>query len=96
MANSGRQPSRFQQSLYASLQTLFALALFTIFVIAWLVQGGSIPLPQWAKGFNNLTLSQQTTYTAALVPSVTILALIFFFAGFLFMRRERMADNGMV
>ncbi|KAI1781296.1 hypothetical protein F4818DRAFT_398664 [Hypoxylon cercidicola] len=97
MANLQRQPSHFQQSLYGALQTLFALALFAIFIITWLVQGGSIALPQWAKAWNNATPEERTTYTAALVPAVCIVALIFFFAGFFVMRRERMANvNGMV
>ncbi|XXG96894.1 hypothetical protein Hte_003185 [Hypoxylon texense] len=97
MANLRGQPSPFQQSLYGFLQTLFAFALFAIFVIAWAVQTGSIGLPQWAKAWNNATPEEITTYTAALVPSVCILAAIFFFIGLLVMRRERMANaNGMV
>lgn len=97
MANPRNQASSFQQSLYGFLQTLFTIALFAIFVIAWAVQSGSIVLPQWAIAWNNATPEERATYTAALVPSVCILAVIFFFAGFILMRRERMANaNGMV
>ncbi|KAI4868804.1 hypothetical protein F4820DRAFT_444719 [Hypoxylon rubiginosum] len=74
MANPRNQASSFQQSLYGFLQTLFTIALFAIFVIAWAVQSGSIVLPQWAIAWNNATPEERATYTAALVPSVCILA----------------------
>ncbi|KAI1397340.1 hypothetical protein F4819DRAFT_472331 [Hypoxylon fuscum] len=93
MANLRRQCSSFRQSLFGIIQALFAFALFAIFVIAWLVQGGSIALPQWAKAWNGVSRERQETYAAALVPSVCILFLLFLFVGILLMRRERLADR---
>ncbi|KAI1410086.1 hypothetical protein F5Y13DRAFT_192567 [Hypoxylon sp. FL1857] len=69
MAPSKRKDSSFKRSLAGFLQALFALALFTIFVIAWLVQNETITLPQWAKAFNGVSPELQKVYTAALVPA---------------------------
>ncbi|KAI1759296.1 hypothetical protein GGR53DRAFT_152200 [Hypoxylon sp. FL1150] len=97
-ANPRRKPSAFLQSFYGFLQTVFALLVFAIFVIAWAVETGTISLPQWAKAWNNATPEEVTTYTAVLVPSVSVLFLLFFFAGFLMMRKERrqFSNNGVV
>ncbi|KAI2613213.1 uncharacterized protein GGS25DRAFT_478969 [Hypoxylon fragiforme] len=83
------QPSPIHRSFVGFVQALFALAVFAIFVIAWLVQGGSIPLPQWAKNLNGLSPELQGTYQAALIPAVLVLALLFLAAGVLLMLRER-------
>ncbi|KAI1476862.1 hypothetical protein K445DRAFT_27175 [Daldinia sp. EC12] len=77
MANSKRQPSSLRRSLLGFLQAAFALALFAIFVIAWLVQGGTIPLPEWAKAWNGVAPELQRTYAAALIPAVVVLAVLF-------------------
>ncbi|KAI1646428.1 uncharacterized protein F4817DRAFT_316923 [Daldinia loculata] len=77
MANLRQQPSSFRRSLLGFIQAVFALALFAIFVIVWLVQGGSIPLPEWAKAWNGVSPELQRTYAAALVPAVCILAVLF-------------------
>ncbi|KAI0835624.1 hypothetical protein F5Y06DRAFT_299452 [Hypoxylon sp. FL0890] len=89
MARVGRQASSFKRSLGGILQTLFALTVFAIFVITWLVQGETITLPQWAIAWNGVSPELQKVYTAALVPAVLILAILFFAAGFFMMMRER-------
>ena len=89
MAKLARQPSSFQRSLLGFLQVAFTLALFAIFVIAWLVQGGTIPLPEWAKAWNGVSPKLQATYAAALIPAVCILAVLFIGAGVILMMRER-------
>lgn len=93
MANLRQQPSSFRRSLLGFIQAVFALALFAIFVIVWLVQGGSIPLPEWAKAWNGVSPELQRTYAAALVPAVCILAVLFIGAGIILMRREQRQDR---
>ncbi|OTA80820.1 hypothetical protein M434DRAFT_37804 [Hypoxylon sp. CO27-5] len=80
---------RMKRSLSGILQTLFALTLFAIFIIAWLVQGETIALPQWAKAWNGVSPELRQIYTAVLVPVVLVLAILFFATGFFIMMRER-------
>ncbi|KAL7626460.1 hypothetical protein AAE478_003232 [Parahypoxylon ruwenzoriense] len=87
------QPSSFRRTVYATLQAIFAVTLFTIFVIAWLVQGGSIKLPQWAIAWNGASHENQVTYAAALVPAVCVCAMLFFGAGFWMTILERRQDR---
>ncbi|KAI0138648.1 hypothetical protein F4776DRAFT_663017 [Hypoxylon sp. NC0597] len=92
MAHLGRKASPLKgvkRSLAGILQALFALTLFAIFIIAWLVQGETITLPQWAKAWNGVSPELQRVYTAALVPAVLVLAILFFATGFFIMMRER-------
>ncbi|KAI2465533.1 hypothetical protein F4781DRAFT_435291 [Annulohypoxylon bovei var. microspora] len=89
MANLGSLSAYLRRSLSGILQTVFALALFTIFVICFLVEDEAITLPRWAKAWNGVSSELQEVYAAVLIPVVLILALLFFFAGFAFMMRER-------
>ncbi|KAI1384837.1 uncharacterized protein F4822DRAFT_374605 [Hypoxylon trugodes] len=96
MARSESRRSYFRRSFTGILQTIFALVLFAIFVIAWLVQAGSIKLPQWAKALDGVTPEVQATYTAALIPAVLIVALLFFSAGLFMMMKERSENRSRV
>ncbi|KAI1098257.1 hypothetical protein F4804DRAFT_338386 [Jackrogersella minutella] len=90
MANIGPQSSSLRRTLSGMVHAIFALTLFAIFVIAWLVQGGTITLPEWAKAWNNVSADRREIYTAVLIPVVLILALLFFFAGFALMIRNNL------
>ncbi|KAI1801919.1 hypothetical protein F4811DRAFT_555417 [Daldinia bambusicola] len=74
-------------------KAVFALALFAIFVITWLVQIGTIPLPEWAKAWNGVSPELQRTYAAALIPAVVVLAVLFIGAGIILMMREQRLER---
>ncbi|KAI0379641.1 hypothetical protein F5Y04DRAFT_127196 [Hypomontagnella monticulosa] len=88
-----RRVSSLRRSIIGILQAVFAIAIFAIFVIAWLVQGGSIPLPQWAKAWNGVSPELQATYAAALIPAVCVLAVLFIGSGVILMVREQRAGR---
>ncbi|KAI1213544.1 uncharacterized protein F4807DRAFT_456890 [Annulohypoxylon truncatum] len=89
MANLKHPLASLKRSATGIMQTLFSIAILAIFVICFLVQDEAITLPKWAKAWNGLSSEQQEIYTAVLIPVVLILALLFFFAGFALMVRER-------
>ncbi|OTB07261.1 hypothetical protein M426DRAFT_8988 [Hypoxylon sp. CI-4A] len=89
MAKVGQRRASFKRSVIGFVQAIFALTLFAIFVIAWLVQNETIALPQWAKSWNGVSPALQARYTAALVPAVLVLACLFFGMGLVFMIREQ-------
>ncbi|KAI1457802.1 hypothetical protein F4805DRAFT_165917 [Annulohypoxylon moriforme] len=89
MAALSHPISSIKRSATGILQTVFTLAVIAIFVICFLVQDEAITLPQWAKAWNGISPELQKVYTAVLIPVVLILAVLFFFAGFALMVRER-------
>ncbi|KAI2616710.1 hypothetical protein GGS26DRAFT_444003 [Hypomontagnella submonticulosa] len=84
-----RQASSLRRSIIGILQGVFAITLFAIFVIAWLVQGGTIALPQWAKAWNGVSPELQATYAAALIPAICVLAVLFIGSGVILMIRDQ-------
>ncbi|KAI1448513.1 hypothetical protein F5Y02DRAFT_415245 [Annulohypoxylon stygium] len=92
MAKRSHPIASIKRSATGILQTIFALAIITIFVICFLVQDEAIVIPAWGKAWNGVPPELQKVYTAVLIPVVLILALLFFFAGFALMVRER-RDN---
>ncbi|KAI0882083.1 uncharacterized protein GGS22DRAFT_191814 [Annulohypoxylon maeteangense] len=78
-----------KRSATGILQTIFTLAVITIFVVCFLVEDEAIVLPQWAKAWNGVPSDTREVYAAVLIPVVIILAVLFFLAGFALMMRER-------
>ncbi|KAM5344044.1 hypothetical protein ACJ41O_012581 [Fusarium nematophilum] len=69
-------------------QFLFTALLITIFIVAWLVQGGSIDMPEWTKDMRHLSEDEWTKYAAVLSSCVCVVFALFAAAGLALMRSE--------
>ncbi|KAI1640622.1 hypothetical protein F4809DRAFT_637425 [Biscogniauxia mediterranea] len=70
------------------MQAVFALIIFTIFVLAFVIQAGGIVLPQWAKTWQGVSPDLIPEYAGALLGSICVIAGLFTIAGVILIRSE--------
>ncbi|KAI3323828.1 hypothetical protein HD806DRAFT_534947 [Xylariaceae sp. AK1471] len=77
----GRRRAEFRENLLGILQFLFAILVFVVFVLAFVIQSEGIILPQWTKTFQGVTPEQQNQYAAALLSVILVITAIIVAAG---------------
>jgi len=85
----GRRRAEFRRNLKGIVQVLFAAVIFLVFVLAFVIQGGGITLPDWTRTFQGATPEQQSQYTAALLSVILVITAIIVAAG-AYLARETM------
>ncbi|KAI1428895.1 glycosyl hydrolase family 61-domain-containing protein [Xylaria sp. FL1777] len=73
--------AEFRESVIQIVQVLFAIVIFIIFVLAFVIQTGGIVLPPWTKTFQGATPEQQTQYSADLLAVILVISAIIVSAG---------------
>ncbi|TRX92248.1 hypothetical protein FHL15_006863 [Xylaria flabelliformis] len=73
--------AEFRETLIDILQVLFAILIFIVFVLAFVIQSEAIVLPPWTKTFQGATPEQQSQYSAALLSVILIITAIIVAAG---------------
>ncbi|KAI0503240.1 glycosyl hydrolase family 61-domain-containing protein [Xylaria bambusicola] len=67
---------------------LFAILIFIVFVLAFVIQSSAIDLPPWTKTFQGATPEQQTQYSAALLSVVLVISAVIVTAGIYLIRSK--------
>ncbi|KAI1352860.1 glycosyl hydrolase family 61-domain-containing protein [Xylaria sp. FL0043] len=80
--------AEFRQSLLEIVQVLFALLIFIIFILAFVIQSDAIVLPPWTKTFQGATPEQQAQYSAALLSVIIVISAIIIAAGIYLLRSK--------
>ncbi|KAI0599221.1 hypothetical protein F4775DRAFT_591669 [Biscogniauxia sp. FL1348] len=75
-------------ALYSALQAVFALIIFTIFILAFVIQSGGIVLPQWAETWQGVSPDLIPEYAGALLGSICVIAGLCTIAGVIIVRSE--------
>ncbi|KAI1146985.1 hypothetical protein F4825DRAFT_168448 [Nemania diffusa] len=78
--------AEFRRSLVEIAQVLFAILIFIVFILAFVIQSGAITLPPWTKTFQGATAAQQTQYSAALLSVILVITAIIVTAGIYLVR----------
>ncbi len=73
--------AEFRQSLIEIVQVLFAILIFIIFILAFVIQSEAIVLPAWTKTFQGATPDLQAQYSAALLSVIIVISAIIISAG---------------
>ncbi|KAI1505728.1 hypothetical protein F5X99DRAFT_404764 [Biscogniauxia marginata] len=88
MATTRKRDVQFRLALYSALQTVFALFLFALFIIAFVIQSGGITLPEWAKTWQDAPPELLPGYAGALLGSICVIAAVCIAAGIILIRSE--------
>lgn len=73
--------AEFRETLAEIVQVLFAILIFVVFVLAFVIQTNGIILPAWAKTFQGATPAEQAYYSGALLSVILIITAIIVAAG---------------
>ncbi|KAI0452896.1 glycosyl hydrolase family 61-domain-containing protein [Xylaria acuta] len=73
--------AEFRERLVEIVQVLFAILVFIIFVLAFVIQSDGIILPPWTKTFQGATPEQQSYYSAALLSVILVITAVIVAAG---------------
>ncbi|KAI1078501.1 hypothetical protein F5B20DRAFT_203987 [Whalleya microplaca] len=92
MATRGRRRAYMRNTLYAAMQWVFTILVIIIFAVAFLVQGGTIELPQWAKAWDGVSEEVQAEYAGAMMSAVCIVFVLFLAVGITQMVRQARSD----
>jgi biopolymer transport protein ExbD len=76
-----RRRAEFRANLLGIVQVLFAVLVFIIFILAFVIQTQAIILPEWTKTFQGVTPEQQGQYAAALLSVILVITAIIVIAG---------------
>ncbi|KAI0113677.1 hypothetical protein GGR51DRAFT_556826 [Nemania sp. FL0031] len=79
MCNSRR--AEFRRTVAEIAQVLFAILIFIVFILAFVIQSEAIVLPAWTKTFQGATPEQQTQYSAALLSVILVVTAVIVTAG---------------
>ncbi|KAI0205555.1 glycosyl hydrolase family 61-domain-containing protein [Astrocystis sublimbata] len=78
--------AEFRESLLEVVQVLFAILIFIIFVLAFVIQSEGITLPPWTKTFQGATPEEQASYSAALLSVILVVTAFIVIAGIYLIR----------
>ncbi|GAP83893.2 hypothetical protein SAMD00023353_0503120 [Rosellinia necatrix] len=73
--------AELRESLVEIVQVLFAILIFIIFILAFVIQSDGIVLPAWTKTFQGATPAQQAQYSAALLSVILVITVVIVTAG---------------
>ncbi|KAI5924223.1 hypothetical protein F4810DRAFT_709941 [Camillea tinctor] len=79
---------QFRLALYSAMQAVFALIIFIIFILAFVIQSGGIVLPQWAKTWQGVSPDLIPEYAGALLGAVCVVGGLCAAAGIMLIRSE--------
>ncbi|KAJ2971068.1 hypothetical protein NUW58_g9521 [Xylaria curta] len=79
--------AEFRRNLIEIVQVLFAIFIFIVFILAFVIQSGGIVLPAWTRTFQGATPELQATYSAALLSVILVITAIIVTAG-IYLREE--------
>jgi hypothetical protein len=68
-----RSSTSLTSALYYAWQLIFTLLVISTFIVVWLVQAGTIVMPEWTKELGSLSHDDRRTYTAVLSTGVCVL-----------------------
>lgn len=89
-----RRPTRasaFRRAAVATGLVLFTVVVLFIFALTFLVQGGAIKLPQWAKSLDQGPPETRAEQAGAMVACVIVLFVLFFcWASYQLVKEARM------
>ncbi|KAI2631767.1 hypothetical protein GGS21DRAFT_522999 [Xylaria nigripes] len=75
------QRAEFRKTLAGIVQVIFAILIFIIFILAFVIQSGAIVLPQWTRTFQGVSPEQQSEFTAALLSVIIVISVFILGAG---------------
>ncbi|KAI1170318.1 glycosyl hydrolase family 61-domain-containing protein [Nemania sp. FL0916] len=78
--------AELRENLLGIAKVLFALLIFIVFVLSFVIQSGAITLPPWTKTFQGATAAQQSEYSAALLSVILVITAIIVTAGIYLVR----------
>ncbi|KAH7213792.1 hypothetical protein BKA60DRAFT_638227 [Fusarium oxysporum] len=77
MAKTKSRIQPFLEAVRNARQLIFTVIVIAIFAIAWLVQGGSIDMPEWTKDMRHLEGDDWTKYAVIIIVACSWVFLIF-------------------
>ncbi|KAJ3577734.1 hypothetical protein NPX13_g2833 [Xylaria arbuscula] len=78
--------AEFRETLTEIIQVLFAILIFVVFILAFVIQSSAIALPPWTKTFQGATPEQQTQYSAALLSVILVITAIIVTVGIILLQ----------
>ncbi|KAF4957457.1 hypothetical protein FGADI_3093 [Fusarium gaditjirri] len=76
MAKTKSRIQPFLEAVRNARQLIFTIVVIAIFAIAWLVQGGSIDMPEWTKDMRHLDGDDWTKYAVIIIVAVLLMAIL--------------------
>ncbi|KAL7760903.1 hypothetical protein ACKLNR_007438 [Fusarium oxysporum f. sp. zingiberi] len=75
MAKTKSRIQPFLEAVRNARQLIFTVIVIAIFAIAWLVQGGSIDMPEWTKDMRHLEGDDWTKYAVIIIVAVLLMGI---------------------
>ncbi|KAF5611950.1 uncharacterized protein FSUBG_1977 [Fusarium subglutinans] len=72
MAKTKSRIQPFLEAVRNARQLIFTVIVIAIFAIAWLVQGGTIDMPEWTKDMRHLDGDDWTKYAVIIIVAMYI------------------------
>ncbi|KAI1439067.1 hypothetical protein GGR50DRAFT_221710 [Xylaria sp. CBS 124048] len=73
--------AEFRKALVGIIQAAFAVVIFLIFILAFVIQSGGIVLPVWTQTFQGVDPSLQAAYSAYLLSVILVITVLIVAAG---------------
>lgn len=88
MAKTKSRIQPFIEGVRNARQLIFTVVVIAIFAIAWLVQGGSIDMPQWTKDMRHLEGDDWTKYAVIIIVAVCVVFALMMATGIALLRSD--------
>ncbi|KAF5704613.1 hypothetical protein FMUND_12419 [Fusarium mundagurra] len=75
MAKTKSRIQPFLEAIRNARQLIFTVIVIAIFAIAWLVQGGTIDMPEWTKDMRHLDGDEWTKFAAIIIVAVLLMGI---------------------
>ncbi|KAH9883423.1 hypothetical protein F4778DRAFT_570334 [Xylariomycetidae sp. FL2044] len=72
-----RPGDQWRQAAVTVAQVIFAVAVFTVWILAWAVESGGIEIPQWGRSWQGADAETRSRYAATLLPLIMVIAILF-------------------
>ncbi|KAF5577581.1 hypothetical protein FPCIR_12025 [Fusarium pseudocircinatum] len=73
MAKAKSRIQPFLEAVRNARQLIFTVIVIAIFAIAWLVQGGTIDMPEWTKDMRHLDGDDWTKFATIIIVAVLLM-----------------------
>ncbi|QGI88864.1 hypothetical protein CEK26_000079 [Fusarium fujikuroi] len=88
MAKTKSRIQPFLEAVRNARQLIFTVIVIAIFAIAWLVQGGSIDMPEWTKDMRHLEGDDWTKYAVIIIVAVCVVFALMMATGIALLRSD--------
>ncbi|KAI1032159.1 hypothetical protein LB505_013762, partial [Fusarium chuoi] len=75
MAKTKSRIQPFLEAVRNARQLIFTVIVIAIFAIAWLVQGGTIDMPEWTKDMRHLDGDDWTKYAVIIIVATVLMGI---------------------